>query len=106
MIRHIVLWKLAAADEATKRADAATMAQALSSLPPLIPQIKALSVGPNVAYPASNWDFALQIDFANLVDLEAYQVHPEHVKVVEIVKARVSERAAVDFELASVGSQL
>jgi hypothetical protein len=101
MIRHIVLWKLSAAEEAAKRADTATLVAALSTLPALIPQIKALSVGPDVAHASGRWELALVVDFASVGDLEIYQAHPEHLQVVQIVKPRVSERAVIDFEVAA-----
>ena len=32
-------------------------------------------------------------------DLKVYQLHPEHLKVVDFVKTVSTERAAVDFEI-------
>ncbi len=99
MIRHIVVWKLAADDEATKKADTTMICEALSALPGLIPGIKALAVGPNVIpdHP-SNWDIGLVVDYDSLADLAEYRVHPEHQRVVQLVNPRVSQRASIDFE--------
>jgi hypothetical protein len=99
MIRHVVAWKLAATDPDQKAADAAEIARMLSSLPPLIPSIVSLTVGPNMAYFESNWDVVLVADYDDLAGLEAYQKHPEHVAVAPRIKALVAERASVDIEV-------
>jgi quinol monooxygenase YgiN len=99
MIRHIVLWKLRAVDAATRSADVSTIVAALSALPALIPEIKALAVGSNVADHASNWDLGLVVDYANMADLDTYRTHPEHLKVVDIVKPLIAQRASVDIEI-------
>jgi hypothetical protein len=99
MIRHVVAWKVAATEPAERDAATAEITRLLSSLPPLVPSISALSVGPNMAYFESNWDVVLVADFATLADLDAYQTHPEHQAVVPQIKALVSQRAAVDIEL-------
>jgi hypothetical protein len=99
MIRHIVSWKLSAEDEAGKDAAAATITETLEGLVPLIPEILALRVGRNVAYPQTNFDLVLVADYASLEALDAYQVHPEHQRAVGIIKPLVALRANVDFEV-------
>jgi hypothetical protein len=99
MIRHIVLWKLLAKDAATRSANVSTIVAALSALPALIPEIKTLAVGPNVANHPSNWDLGLVVDYASMAHLDRYRNHPEHLKVVEIVRPLVSQRASLDFEI-------
>jgi hypothetical protein len=99
MIRHVISWKLTAEDAAARELASGEIVAALESLPAVIPEIVSLTVGRNIAYPESNWDLVLIADFANLVDVETYRVHPEHEKVVTIIRERVSARSAVDFEL-------
>jgi len=98
MIRHVVSWKLAAVDEAQREADAAAIIAGLESLPSLIEEIRFFQVGRNIAPYADNWDLTLVADYDSLEGLEAYQVHPEHQRVVGIVKPRVAARSNVDFE--------
>lgn len=99
-IRHIVSWKLAATDDAGRDAAFATMQTELEALAGFMPDdILALQVGRNVAYPESNWDVVLVGDYPDLDALERYQVHPEHQRVVQIVRQLVSARSAVDFQL-------
>lgn len=99
MIRHIVTWKLTAEDADGKAAAFDQLAEGFGALPAIISEIKTLHLGRDVGDTASNWDAALLIDFASAVDLEAYQVHPEHEKVKQIVRSLTGERSAIDFEL-------
>jgi hypothetical protein len=99
MIRHVVSWKLAATDDAQRELDAAAIIEGLESLPALIPEIIDFRVGRNVAPYDDNWDLTLIADYESLDALEVYQVHPEHVRVVGIVKPRVGARSNVDFEV-------
>jgi hypothetical protein len=98
MIRHIVSWKLNGADAAARAEQAATISATLAALPAVIPQILSLQVGTNVAYPDTNWDVVLVADYESLEDLEAYQVHPDHVAATQVIRPLVELRSAVDFE--------
>ncbi len=99
MIRHIVSWKLNDGDEPAKALAYSEIAAALTALPNSVPGILALTVARNVAYPEKNFDVVLVADFETLDDLDAYQVHPEHIKAAGVVGARVAARASVDFEV-------
>lgn len=96
-IRHIVLWKLAAEDADTRALHAEQIAERLLALPAAIPEIVRIEVGPNVAYPATNWDVALVADFDDVEGLDAYQTHPAHQEAGAFIRTLVAERAAVDF---------
>ena len=97
MIRHVVSWKLNGADAAARAEQAATITATLSALPALIPEILALQVGTNSAYPEDNWDVVLIADYESLAGLEAYQVHPDHVAATHVIKPLVAARSNVDF---------
>jgi hypothetical protein len=99
MIRHIVSWKLSAVDDAGKAAAFSEISGALNVLPASIPQIQALQVARNIAFPETNWDVVLVADYNSVEDLQAYQVHPDHVAASAIVRSHVAERASVDFEV-------
>jgi hypothetical protein len=99
MIRHIVCWKLKDGDEAAQAQAFAEIEGALTALPAVVPQIRALTVGRNIAYPEKNFDVVLVADFDSLDDLDAYQVSPAHLEAGAVVATRVVARAAVDFEL-------
>lgn len=99
-IRHIVSWKLSATEEAERDAAFTTMQTELEALAGFMPDdIISLQVGRNIAYPESNWDVVLVGDYPSLEALDRYQVHPEHQRVVQIVRQLVSARSAVDFQL-------
>ena len=99
MIRHVINWKLAASDPEQRDSDFAELAEGFGSLPPLIPEIKALWIGRDLDETEGNWDVVLIVDYASTADLEIYQRHPEHVRVKDIVRRTTTERSAVDFEL-------
>jgi len=46
---------------------------------------------------SKSFDLALISHFESLEDLDAYRVHPEHLKVVERIKETTVDRAAVDY---------
>jgi hypothetical protein len=96
-LRHVVAWKMAAQDAATRAAHAREIADRLNALVGVVRSIGALTAGANVV--DGNWDVALVADFADKAALDAYAVHPEHQKVVAYVRSVVADRVAVDFEL-------
>lgn len=97
-IRHIVAWKLAADDADVRAEQAAEIVRRLEGLVGVVPSLRSLSAGVNVAYPDGNADVALVADFDDLQGLEDYQVHPAHKEVGAYLKGLVSGRSAVDFE--------
>ncbi|MBC7723804.1 MAG: Dabb family protein [Burkholderiaceae bacterium] len=97
MLRHIITWKLAADDVATRLEDSATISAALQGLVPLIPEIHSLTVSTNVVDLETNWDLVLVADYADEAALRTYIAHPEHQRVVGIIRPLVAQRAAVDF---------
>lgn len=100
MIKHIVFWKLK--EEAKGQSKAENLIQMkslLESLVAKVPGILALEVGSNVYSGDMCADLALYTEFATLADLDAYQVHPEHLEVVAFVKEVVCERRVMDYEV-------
>lgn len=98
MIRHVVSWKLADPDVDVRAEQAAEVARRLNALMGVVPELRAVSAGVNVAYPDVNWDVTLVADVDSLDDLEAYQVHPAHQEVGVYLRSVVQSRVAVDFE--------
>ncbi|MGN7948618.1 Dabb family protein [Microbacterium sp. 22215] len=99
MIRHVVTWKLAAEDADERAEQAAEVARRLNALDGVVPQLRSISAGANVAYPDANWDVTLVADVDSIAALEEYQVHPAHEEVVGYVRSVVASRVAVDFEV-------
>ena len=100
MIKHIVMWTLKdEAEGADKAESAAEMKRQLSALPALIPCIRELEVGVGVFAASPACDVVLYTVFASRADLDAYQAHPEHQKVVGFVKQVAASRSVVDYEI-------
>ncbi len=100
MIKHIVFWKLKPeADGRSAQENAALMIAKLNGLKALVPQVVEIEAGADFNRSEAAWDVALYTSFASRADLDAYQVHPEHLKVVEFVRAVVASRCVVDYEV-------
>ena len=98
MFKHIVMWKLGAAEGRSKEDNVRRAKALLDGLKSKIPRLRALEVGIN-ALPGQNAsDLVLSSEFDNFADFENYLKHPEHLKVVEALKASWTERRAVDYE--------
>jgi hypothetical protein len=98
MIHHIVAWKLNGADEAAIDAQAAEITEALEALVGVVPSIGSFMVGRNIVHTVASYDLALVSEFASLEALQAYQVHPAHVAVAELIGGLAASRTVVDFE--------
>lgn len=96
-LRHLVFWKLNGSSDEERDEQARAIKTALEGLNGRIPNMTELTIHRNCAFHGSNWDIALVSEFTDLAALEAYQEHPEHIAVVDEVKKRVSDRAAIDY---------
>lgn len=98
-VRHIVSWKMNGETAEERARQAEEIRAAIVTLPETVPGIEALDVRVNEYNHDANWDLVLVSDHTDREALDAYAVHPDHLEVVEIVKARAAARAGVDFEL-------
>ena len=99
MINHTVLFKLKDFDnEDQKGVVRHKLEHALLALTDKIPEHTYLEVGENLDFNAAAFDICLVTHFETISDLEIYRVHPEHLKVVELVKTYTKDRAVVDYE--------
>ncbi|MWC28876.1 Dabb family protein [Paenibacillus sp. MMS18-CY102] len=93
MITHIVMFKLKdRSPEAVERT-----AQVLRDMEGKIEQLKFLEVGLDVLHSERSYDIALVTKFESMEDLEAYQVHPVHKKVIEHMAQVREASASVDY---------
>lgn len=100
MIKHIVFWKLAEfADGHTRAENIERMKAAAEHMRSVIPGIIELEIGEDLEGSDAAWDVALYSAFETREALDAYQVHPEHVKVKELVARIRTDRAVVDYEV-------
>ena len=100
MIKHIVLWKLKETAQCDDRAhNARRMKNELEALKQKIPQIKHIEVGINFIPTDASYDIALYSEFDTEKDLDAYQKHPEHLKVAEFIGKVRESRVVVDYKI-------
>ena len=99
MIKHIVLWKLKEEAEGRSKLENALLLKGeLESMTGQIKEIRKLEVGINFNTGEDAYDLALFSEFATKQDLEIYQNHSEHQRVVAILRRLRDTRAVVDFE--------
>lgn len=100
MIKHIVMWKLKEeTDGKSKKDNAKKMQELLEGLRGKIDGVKSIELGINLNNTTAAYDVVLYSEFDSMEALDAYQVHPEHVKAAGFVKSITIDRAVVDYEV-------
>jgi hypothetical protein len=94
MLTHIVVWKYRADIDEHARIEHVRM---LESLAGVISQVKSLSVGFDVVRIPRSYDTGLVAVFENRAGLDAYTIHPEHVKVADFGRSISEHVVSVDF---------
>ncbi|WP_242360207.1 Dabb family protein [Anaeromyxobacter sp. SG17] len=99
MVKHIVFWTLKErAEGGSREENARRVKAALEGLAGRIPGLLEIEVGIDFARSEASFDVALYSTFVDRAALDAYQAHPEHRAVADLI-ARVREnRAVVDYE--------
>jgi hypothetical protein len=95
MIRHIVLWRLKSADEATLR----TIQAALEAQAGRIPGLSRIEVGHSFNRGRRAVDLALTCDFDSRDALAEYHSHPVHMATRAIVDPLVADHWISDYEV-------
>jgi len=73
--------------------------QMLESLVGSIDSLKSMEVGLNISTKATAYDLVLTADFEDEAGLNAYRIHPDHVKVLKRLESVVEKTAVVDYEI-------
>jgi len=97
MIVHIVLFQF---KEENKKANIIQAKQILENLMGAVPSLRSIDVGVNFSTEERAMDLSIITAFESKEDLEAYAVHPEHLKVVDFIKTVVEYSKVVDYERA------
>ena len=97
MLRHIVMVNFKDRQKALQISK--QFKEMLVRLEESIPELIRMEVGLNVSTKASAYDLVLTADFADENALDKYRVHPEHVKVLEFMRAVVEKVAVVDYKV-------
>ena len=100
MVKHIVLFKLKESAEGAGRAEnARRIVRAIESLRGRVPGVVSLEAGINLEASPAAYDVAMVSAFATRADLDAYQAHPAHREVVELITRVREARVVVDYEV-------
>ena len=94
MLTHIVIWKYRADVAQFTREEHVKLLRSLGSI---IPEVQSLAVGFDVLHLPRSYDTGLVALFADQAALDAYTVHPAHVKVAEFGRQISEHVASVDF---------
>jgi heme-degrading monooxygenase HmoA len=99
MVKHIVTWKfLDSALGRTKAENARIVKEGLEGLAGRIPGLTKIEVGINTNPAETSADVVLVSEFASWDSLAAYQKHPEHEKVAQVIAQVRADRKCVDWE--------
>ena len=96
MIVHIVMFKF---KDENKALNMARVQKKLEDLEDSIDVLKSMEVGINFNESERAMDMSLYSTFESQRDLKTYQEHPEHQKVVELIREVTEESRVVDYIL-------
>ncbi|MBM7563841.1 Dabb family protein [Paenibacillus sacheonensis] len=94
MITHIVLFKL---KDGSPESVAQTV-QVLKNMEGKIEELRSIEVGTDVIHSERSYHIALVTRFDSLDGLNAYQIHPEHKKVIAHMSEVREASVSVDYE--------
>ena len=94
MLTHVVIWKYKADVDQETRDEHVNL---LRNLAGIISEVKSLEVGFDTIGLPRSYDTGLVAVFADRAGLDAYTVHPEHVKVANFGRSISEHVASVDF---------
>lgn len=95
MLTHIVIWKYRADIDLEVREEHVRM---LRNLANVISDVLTLQVGFDVLHLPRSFDTGLVATYKDRAALDAYTIHPEHVKVADFGRSISEQVASVDFE--------
>jgi len=97
MIKHIVMMRLNKVDTDKKQEQLDLIKLQLEALLNLVPSLKAMEVGLNFSDRETAYDLILISLFDDIAGLEAYRIHPKHVKVLDYLKGKLEITAVTDY---------
>jgi hypothetical protein len=95
MLTHIVVWKYRPDVSRATREDHVAQLRSLRSV---VTGIDSLTVGFDILHLPRSYDTGLVAVFDDREALDAYTVHPDHVKVADFGRSISEHVASVDFE--------
>jgi hypothetical protein len=95
MLTHIVVWKYKPEVAEGQRRE---HVERLRRLAGIIPEVQSFAVGTDVLGLPRSYHTGLVATFRDRAGLDAYNVHPDHVAVVDLGRTISEHVASVDFE--------
>lgn len=95
MLRHIVMMRFS--EEVSKENAGQQVKSMLTDLLKTVEPLKKMEVGLNISTSPSAFDLVLTADFDDEAGLNAYRVHPDHVKILDWMKENVAQVTVVDY---------
>lgn len=97
MVRHIVAWNYKDGfTESESKENAQKVKEELEALKDIVDGIIELKVNINILS-SGNRDIVLNSLFEDKKALDAYQIHPDHVRVSSFVGTVVQNRTCIDY---------
>lgn len=97
LVRHIVMWNIAGANPAEKRANIERLRQGFERLRGRIPGLLHLDIGVDSSGVDYACDVVLYSEFASQAALDAYATHPEHLQLKAALGDMRTARHQVDY---------
>jgi quinol monooxygenase YgiN len=99
MIKHIVMWNVRGANPDEKSHAIAQLKQAFEGIRDKIPGLRHLEIGIDASGVDYACDVVLYSEFESQAALDAYAVHPEHLRVRGELEGLRVARHQVDYTL-------
>lgn len=96
MVRHIVLWTLNPEQKQNADRIAADLGKKFKALAGAVGRLKEVEFGKN--YNGGTFDLVLNCVFDSREAQNAYQTHPAHVAIKNVVHTLVCARECVDYD--------
>ena len=97
VIRHIVMWNLAGDSPEAKQHNIELLRRSFQSLNGSIPGLRHLEIGVDSSGVDYACDVVLYSEFDSQEALDAYAIHPEHLRVKTEIGAMRIARYQVDY---------
>ncbi len=102
MIRHIVMWDIAGNTPEEKRVNIDLVRRSFEGLNGRIPGLRRIETGVDIGAVDRACDVVLFSEFESQAALDAYALHPEHLRVRDALAGIRIGRRQVDYEVAEL----
>ncbi len=100
MLKHIVMWRLKPeACGHTREENMDIIEKGLKGLLGIVPGLLSVELGRDVLHSDMSYDMALICTFPDVDAMQAYKIHPEHVKVASYIAEVKAERVVIDYQV-------